>query len=72
MIGIGVGSRWIILYLIGVHFYCSPSLVMIQECKVAFGLIKGENESCFWFVNKGNLERKPCVWLMLIGKKLEG
>lgn len=45
---------------------------MIQECETAFGLTKGEKESCFWFVKKGNLGRKMCVWLMLIEKKLRG
>ena len=73
---IGVGFRWIILYLIGVHFYCLPLPFAVDgddsRVQGAFSLIKGENESCFWFVNKGNLGRKLCVWLMLIEKNLKG
>ena len=44
---------------------------MIQEWKAVFGLTKGKKESYFWFVKKGNLGRKACVWLMLIEKKIE-
>ena len=57
-------------FAVGVYRCLLLSPVMIQECKDAFGLIKGEKESCFWFVNKGNLGRKACVWLMLIKKSL--
>ena len=53
-------------FVVGVYRCLLPSPVMIQEFKAAFGLIKGEKESWFWFVNKGNLERKACLWLMLI------
>ena len=59
-------------FTVGVYCCLLPSPVMIQECKTAFGLIKGEKESCFWFVNKDNLGRKACVWLMLIEKNLKG
>ena len=59
-------------FAVGVYRCLLPSPVMIQECKVAFGLIKREKESCFWFVNKGNLGRNACLWLMLIEKSLEG
>ena len=58
-------------FVVEVCRYLLPSPVMIQECKVAFGLIKGEKESCFWFVNKDNLGRKTCVWLVLIEKNLK-
>ena len=44
---------------------------MIQEWEAVFGLTKGEKESCFWFVKKGNFWIKACVWLMLIEKKIE-
>ena len=49
-----------------------PFAVAGDDSKAVFGLIKGEKKSCFWFVNKGNLGRIPCIWLMLIGKSLKG
>ena len=51
---------------------CRCRWLIIQEWKAAFGLTKGEKESCFWFVKKGNLGRKACVWLILIEKSWEG
>ena len=51
----------LLLFAVGVYRCLLLLSVMIQECKTAFGLIKGEKESCFWFVNKGNLGKKACV-----------
>ena len=61
----------LLLFAVGVYRCLLLSPVMIQECKAVFGLMKWEKESCFLFVNNGNLGRKACVWLMLIEKGLE-
>ena len=45
-------------------------LVMIQECNAVFGLIKGRKVA-FGLIDKDNLEKKPYVWLIMIGKTLE-
>ena len=49
---IGVGSRWIQLYLIGVHFYHSSSSFASNDSRV---------QGCVWFDKEG--EEKLClVW----------
>ena len=59
---IGVGSGWIQLYLIEVHFYRSSSLfaVAIDDLTVK-GCVWREKKSCVWF-DKEREEKLCLVW----------